>query len=412
MSEELNLEAEHPVRQDDTGQGTPDAPAARDEWRPVSVEVLHANPFFAEFTEAMVTDLAPHCRLEKVAAGEGFIAIGQEGTDIFVIESGRAAVVVPVEGTDQVVAEPTRGALLGEIALIRGRPHGANVVAKTAVEILRIPGTAFQDTLSGDPCGLSALLSLLAERVQATTLPLAQLSYAAERLIADDLDTELLTGLEQDSQEMGRFTGLFRELAHYVTERTQHLEAAVAARTHELTNEIARRSELEAELKRLAATDPLTGAANRRHFHAEATRELKRAKRYRRPLALLMLDIDHFKKINDTYGHGAGDEVLCALVGLCHAKLRGQDILGRLGGEEFAILAPECPPERGVVLAERLCRKLAETRVETEQGAVSFTVSIGVTDCPPEAPIEDHLERADKALYRAKSEGRNRVVQA
>ncbi len=412
MSEELNFETEHPVRQDDAGQGTPDAPAARDEWRPVSVEVLHANPFFAQFTEGMVKELAPHCRLEKVAAGEGFIAIGQEGTDIFVIESGRAAVVVPVEGTDQVVAEPTRGALLGELALIRGRPHGANVVAKTAVEILRIPGTAFQDTLSGDPCGLSALLSLLAERVQATTLPLAQLSYAAERLIADDLDTELLTGLEQDSQEMGRFTGLFRELAHYVTERTQRLETAVAARTHELTDEIARRGELEAELKRLAATDPLTGAANRRHFHAEATRELARSRRYGRPLALLMLDIDHFKKINDTYGHGAGDEVLRALVGLCHAKLRGQDILGRLGGEEFAILAPECPPERGVVLAERLCRKLAEVRVETEQGAVSFTVSIGVTDCPPEAPIEDHLERADKALYRAKSEGRNRVVQA
>jgi diguanylate cyclase (GGDEF)-like protein len=413
-----NLEAAEPFPRVSPARVAPCAPAAvttpaaRDGGEPISVETLRANPFFAQFTEGMVTDLAPYCRLDVFAPGEGLIAGGQEGTDIFVIESGRASVVVPVEGSKQVVAEPARGALLGELAMIRGRAHGANVTAKTVVEAVRIPRAPFEEMLRSDPRWLSAFLAFLAERVQATTRPLARLSYAAEHLISDDLDAGVLEGLEQESEDLGRFAGLFREMAHYLTDRTQRLEAAVAERTRALTEEIARRSTAEAELKRLAATDSLTGAANRRHFQAEAARELARAKRYGRPLAVMMLDIDHFKKINDTYGHAAGDQVLRALVERCRANLRSQDVLGRLGGEEFAVLAPECPPERCMMLAERLRGALAGASVETDEGAVSFTVSIGVTDCPPESPIEDHLERADKALYQAKRGGRNRVVRA
>ena len=166
-----------------------------------------------------------------------------------------------------------------------------------------------------------------------------------------------------------------------------------------------------AELIRIAATDPLTGALNRRSFNERGTAELERAKRYDRATSILMLDIDRFKNINDTYGHGGGDAVLKVLVTCLQERLRPSDILGRLGGEEFAIILAETDITAAAAVAERLRLDIAALRVAVDEKSLSFSASIGVAQFAVHATnIKPALDDADRALYRAKSTGRNRVV--
>lgn len=172
-----------------------------------------------------------------------------------------------------------------------------------------------------------------------------------------------------------------------------------------------RNAELIRELERQVTRDPLTGLSNRRHFIATAQAELQRAARYRHPLALLMIDIDHFKPINDTHGHLAGDEVLKAVAEACAHAVRGQDCLARLGGEEFAVLMPETGLHQAQSAAERLREAVARLRCELPGGAVAPTVSIGVSMCAGSAEtLSSLMRRADHAMYSAKGQGRNRVV--
>ncbi len=172
-----------------------------------------------------------------------------------------------------------------------------------------------------------------------------------------------------------------------------------------------RNAELIRELERQVTRDPLTGLFNRRHFIAAAQAELQRAARYRHPLALLMLDIDHFKPINDTHGHLAGDEVLKAVAGVCARTVRGEDCLARLGGEEFAVLMPETALAQAFAAAERLRESVAGLRCELPGGTVVPTVSIGVAMCAGSAEtLSSLMRRADHAMYAAKAQGRNRVV--
>lgn len=176
--------------------------------------------------------------------------------------------------------------------------------------------------------------------------------------------------------------------------------------------DISKRKQLEEELHQLATTDSLTGVANRRHFLKRVAEELKRIKRYGGHCALIMLDLDHFKRINDSRGHAAGDSVLCHFTSLVQDHLRGSDLLGRLGGEEFAVFLPETALEGAVGLAERVRRHTESEPANSEKGQVSYTVSVGVTLLDPlDASPDDALARADEALYRAKANGRNRVEQ-
>lgn len=168
------------------------------------------------------------------------------------------------------------------------------------------------------------------------------------------------------------------------------------------------------ELELKAFTDPLTGLANRGHFMEMAELELDRSRRYGHPLSLWMLDIDHFKNVNDTYGHHAGDLALQSLVDISNKVLRDMDIMGRVGGEEFAVLLPETDTEQALLVAERLRQKIAAAEVLLEQGKpVRYTVSIGVATLGEnEAGIDALLHRADQALYRAKRTGRDKVCVA
>ncbi|MHC1761947.1 MAG: GGDEF domain-containing protein [Negativicutes bacterium] len=174
--------------------------------------------------------------------------------------------------------------------------------------------------------------------------------------------------------------------------------------------DVTQRRQLEAELKILDTTDSLTGLSNRRHVLETGGRMMESYRRYQRPLALLMLDIDHFKKINDTYGHAAGDLVLVQLADVLRSILRAADLCGRFGGEEFVCLLPETSEPEALILAERLRGKLAEQSVSAEAGEVFFTVSIGVSVAQPEdINIGRLIQRADLALYEAKRAGRNRI---
>jgi diguanylate cyclase (GGDEF)-like protein len=166
-----------------------------------------------------------------------------------------------------------------------------------------------------------------------------------------------------------------------------------------------------AELEELASKDSLTGTSNRRHFMHLAALELDHARRMGRSFALLALDIDHFKRINDTWGHAAGDEALKAFANACRMALREYDILGRVGGEEFAVALPNTGLDGAKVIAERLRAAVEELVVRIDKGVfLDMTVSAGIAVLAEEdANVSDLLARADKALYTAKTMGRNQV---
>jgi len=166
------------------------------------------------------------------------------------------------------------------------------------------------------------------------------------------------------------------------------------------------------EMKRLAITDGLTHLYNRRYF-SEISRDIFRiAHRDHKALSVIMLDIDHFKRVNDTYGHQAGDEVIRELAAILQAQKRESDIVCRYGGEEFVILLPETETEGAKKVAEKIRRSVMDHPVSAGEGTdIEFTVSLGVAevDHPNDRSIEEALSRADDALYEAKENGRNRV---
>lgn len=178
-----------------------------------------------------------------------------------------------------------------------------------------------------------------------------------------------------------------------------------------VTRDITERKQAQQELERLSQVDALTGLANRRHFMVLAEQELARAIRYGGALSMFMMDIDHFKVVNDTYGHQTGDLVLQQLGNVCREALREIDSVGRIGGEEFAVILPQTDAAQALEVAERLRQAVADTGLALEHGLpLHFTLSIGVTTLTGSgANIDMLLGQADSALYEAKRTGRNRV---
>jgi diguanylate cyclase (GGDEF)-like protein/PAS domain S-box-containing protein len=168
---------------------------------------------------------------------------------------------------------------------------------------------------------------------------------------------------------------------------------------------------LNAGLEQLAMTDYLTNLYNRRYFMQRGTEEFKRARRNNQPLSLLMMDIDHFKKVNDTYGHEAGDMALQQVAAVLKSSLREIDILGRMGGEEFAVLLPGTSLHEAAILAGRVRQTIADMSVEMPGALLSITISVGAAVIIDEMTcIDDILRSADASMYLAKRHGGNRVV--
>ena len=170
------------------------------------------------------------------------------------------------------------------------------------------------------------------------------------------------------------------------------------------------RADVAAE--RLASLDPLTGAYNRRSFHETAERTLALARRAGQPLSIIMIDIDHFKGLNDKHGHRAGDEVLRVLADIVRSQLRKEDLLVRFGGEEFCLMLPQVPGPGAVVVAGRIRKAVCADPMRIDGREIPVTISLGVAARLDEGPesIEELLGRADQALSLAKNRGRNRVV--
>lgn len=180
--------------------------------------------------------------------------------------------------------------------------------------------------------------------------------------------------------------------------------------THCVLHNITERKAIEQRLAHLAATDTLTGLANRRHFFEQMTMALARYQRHDAPTALLMIDLDWFKNVNDRYGHAIGDDVLRHVANVMRTSIRCIDLLGRLGGEEFAILLPDTDAAGAQDFADRMRREIIAQPAITASGAISVTLSIGVAAfSPKDSHIDAVLARADRALYRAKARGRDRV---
>jgi diguanylate cyclase (GGDEF)-like protein/PAS domain S-box-containing protein len=177
-----------------------------------------------------------------------------------------------------------------------------------------------------------------------------------------------------------------------------------------IIRDVSDRREATEALWRSVSCDHLTGLANRRAFFETAGLELQRWARAPRPVSLLLIDADHFKRINDAHGHAAGDAVLRHLAAAMSASFRAMDMLARLGGEEFVVLLPGTPLDGAAAVAERLCRRLAEQAVVVDGRAIPCTVSIGVATMDTSIDGVDALvQRADRAMYAAKALGRNRV---
>lgn len=168
--------------------------------------------------------------------------------------------------------------------------------------------------------------------------------------------------------------------------------------------------ETQEHLEHLARYDSLTEMAQRSFFYEQSERMIDEACRYETPLSLLMIDLDHFKKVNDTYGHQVGDQVLSEFCRRIRDRIRGSDFAGRLGGEEFAVLLPDTGQKEASALAERLRLATEKNPVKTDKAVIPLTVSIGVGGLDQTIPdISTLISRADKALYRAKDAGRNCV---
>jgi diguanylate cyclase (GGDEF)-like protein len=177
-------------------------------------------------------------------------------------------------------------------------------------------------------------------------------------------------------------------------------------------SDITERKRLEEELQHQATTDELTGEINRRHFLSLAFGELTRAIRLEHPLSIALIDIDHFKSINDTYGHAVGDQALIVFSKICRQNIREIDVFARFGGDEFALLLPETSREQAFMTIERVRLVLADQPFVLAGKPVSITISSGIASLSSDQETFDVLlSRADQALYQAKEAGRNCVVQ-
>ncbi len=230
--------------------------------------------------------------------------------------------------------------------------------------------------------------------------------YEVCKLLKADPATEhiaviFITALDtKESEEHGLEIGAVDFIRKPISERI------VQARVSNILNLQAATQKLE----HLARTDSLTGAFNHRYLLETGSKEVRRSKRYFRTVSVLMIDIDHFKSVNDTYGHGIGDDALKKTVEVLNGELRAEDTLGRLGGEEFAVILPETGKAGANQVAERLRLAVSEIVIKTPTDLLSFTVSIGVAEGANEDDFQEILKRADDAMYQAKGQGRNQVV--
>ena len=255
-----------------------------------------------------------------------------------------------------------------------------------------------------------------------------RMGYASDEILGESPD--ILSGRGTDRQTRYRIRkamqedkGIRTELLKYGKDGQSYwidtnlvpLKNDAGEVTHfaSIDRDLTRYKRMERQLINLALFDSLTGSLNRPAFMEQANKELARAQRYHRPLSVMMIDTDHFKHINDTSGHAAGDHVLQIFVEAIQEIIRSTDFLGRVGGEEFALLLPDTPLKSACYLAERVRERITRYPYLAGEMLIEVTASLGVTELQKtDKDIKELLKRADEALYEAKASGRNRVTMA
>ena len=279
----------------------------------------------------------------------------------------------------------------------------------------RIPGLVFQ--LRRDACGQLRFPLLAGEELMLQGADRQTLAQSAEPVlerIARSDHIKLMSALEQSALALSILAIQLRILrpdgaTRWVTVRARPERTSDGGTLwHGVLIDVSEQVVQQRRLRKLSDTDELTGLANRRRLMQRLREEMSSASRHARPLSLLLLDLDHFKRINDTWGHLKGDQVLKQLAELCCNALRGEDLVARLGGEELAILLPCTPIAAALRLAERLREAIAGHDFGITQGRV--TASLGVAEYRDNDSIDAFIERADRGLYAAKRAGRNRVL--
>lgn len=259
------------------------------------------------------------------------------------------------------------------------------------------------------------------EIVDLNPLAMIMLNYTREQLMGKNCKTHICRGemdqcpLENPSVLSCRTEGI---VADSFGKLTPVLKSMVMTEIDnnslllECFLDISQQKAMEAQLRDMAEKDFLTGIFNRRHFIETAEKEISRSKRYDATLSVAMLDIDWFKKINDQFGHAAGDAVLKGVARISQDSLRDTDIMGRIGGEEFAILLIESDLKSSLIVAERLKKNIESNTFRFEDQEIRCTISTGISELiPKEDTLEAIMKRADAALYEAKKAGRNQICQ-
>jgi diguanylate cyclase (GGDEF)-like protein/PAS domain S-box-containing protein len=333
---------------------------AEAEKRAVQLRLLHdaGRALTSDLRLDAVLDTLLETARQLTDAGYGaLIVLGADGRMI------RFLATEPSESQRQMIGQPPIGqGLLG--ALLKG------------AEPVRVAGLSYEQRTLGFPADHPPIRTFLGVSLvtRGAVIGCLYLTDKADELPFSQEDEDLVAGLTSD--------------------------AATAIENARLFEQV----------QQLAMIDELTGLYNRRHFFKMAEREFERARRYNSPLAAIMLDIDYFKRINDTYGHAVGDRVLRAIAVCCQSNLRDVDLLGRYGGEELVVLLPENDLPGGCRAAERLRQSVSELAIETGQGMLNMTISLGTAClCDDDPDLMALLNRADDALYAAKRAGRNRV---
>jgi diguanylate cyclase (GGDEF)-like protein len=219
----------------------------------------------------------------------------------------------------------------------------------------------------------------------------------------------MLTG---EAEQEDKVQGLELGADDYITKPFQYPELLARIRAGKRIVDLQKELvETNRRLELLSITDGLTKLHNHRYFQDELARAFEESQRYQRPLSLAMIDIDFFKKVNDTHGHAVGDDVLKRAAALYRSSVRSTDLVARYGGEEFAVMMPETALDDGIAFAEKIRQLVEETPLDTQIGPLPITVSIGVASVPHSRihTAKELIIAADKALYRAKKNGRNQV---
>jgi diguanylate cyclase len=387
--------------------------------------VLAARLSWAWAQEMLNAQLTPARR----RAGLEFMIVNAAGT-VVLSTSGQADLRLPAAAAGQTVQRlrwPDGREFFTDVRPSQGyrdRPgFGWHVIVRQPLALAIAPLRQLQRYFAVTGAAMAVVSALLGMWLAAfLSRPITALAQSAERLRHDTDHTRLEDGglfretrqlsasfaalLEQLQQHRDRLALLNTSLEQQVQDRTQ----ALATTNRHLTATLEERIRLQLQLEELATTDSLTGLLNRRAFSERADVECRRAQRRGTALAVLMFDIDHFKLVNDSYGHEAGDMVLVRCAELCREHLRDVDVVARYGGEEFVVLLPDSDLASAQDVAERLRTAFADACIATEKGELRFTASFGIAAHLHGTDIGRTLRHADEALYTAKGAGRNRSI--